>query len=353
MHVRSKDCRISSPRCRASQPRGHVMRRQFRVASASSRWNNCVHYSYLYVHRLRSPLYSHGGFPWREPECRRPSAEDRRTSPSVRWTKLAQSGLRLSAVCGRKPKSAQRICRPKTRSCSRWPMLARPNGIAHMSPGSSSNFFWCRTTPGYGIFDERFPFLFNSYYVAAGPRHARPQRGLITRPNGAEVAAYRAHVDAAVERLIETGAGRQKRSASSRSSRSDCITSSSTRNCCSPISCTHSRRILPTRSTTPNGSLRARRWGRAVTLMCPRACMRSATMARASASTTRRRFTTSSFRACASPGISSLTPSGSNSSPPAVTRRRRFGCPTAGPRCRTKTGRRPAIGGRRTAPGMS
>jgi len=55
----------------------------------------------------------------------------------------------------------------------------------------------------YKIFDERFPFLFNSYYVAAGPRHARPQRGLITRPNGADVAAYRAHVDAAVEQLIE------------------------------------------------------------------------------------------------------------------------------------------------------
>jgi ergothioneine biosynthesis protein EgtB len=57
--------------------------------------------------------------------------------------------------------------------------------------------------PGYRIFDERFPFLFNSYYVAAGPRHARPNRGLITRPNGEEVAGFRAHVDAAVERLIE------------------------------------------------------------------------------------------------------------------------------------------------------
>src|SRR5450830_81045 len=55
---------------------------------------------------------------------------------------------------------------------------------------------------GYKSFDERFPFLFNSYYVAAGPRHARPQRGLITRPNGGDVTGYRAHVDAAVERLI-------------------------------------------------------------------------------------------------------------------------------------------------------
>src|SRR5215218_10107221 len=53
--------------------------------------------------------------------------------------------------------------------------------------------------PDYKVFDERFAFLFNSYYVAAGPRHERPKRGLITRPNTSEVTAYRAHVDAAVE----------------------------------------------------------------------------------------------------------------------------------------------------------
>src|SRR5262245_32144387 len=57
---------------------------------------------------------------------------------------------------------------------------------------------------GYRVFDERFAFLFNSYYVAAGPRHARPQRGLITRPTVDEVTAYRAHVDAAVARLLAT-----------------------------------------------------------------------------------------------------------------------------------------------------
>src|SRR6202046_874617 len=58
--------------------------------------------------------------------------------------------------------------------------------------------------PSYRSFDERFAYLFNSYYVAAGPRHARPQRGLITRPGVAETTAYRAHVDAAVIKLIET-----------------------------------------------------------------------------------------------------------------------------------------------------
>src|SRR5712692_5350497 len=33
--------------------------------------------------------------------------------------------------------------------------------------------------PDYRAFDERFAYLFNSYYVAAGPRHARPKRGLL------------------------------------------------------------------------------------------------------------------------------------------------------------------------------
>ena len=55
---------------------------------------------------------------------------------------------------------------------------------------------------GYQVFDDDFAFLFNSYYVAAGPRHARPRRGLLTRPDCAQIAAYRAHVDATVERLI-------------------------------------------------------------------------------------------------------------------------------------------------------
>ena len=55
---------------------------------------------------------------------------------------------------------------------------------------------------GYEVFHPDFGFVFNSYYVAVGPRPPRNARGLLSRPGVAEVAAYRAHVDAAMLRLL-------------------------------------------------------------------------------------------------------------------------------------------------------
>ncbi|WP_157263392.1 ergothioneine biosynthesis protein EgtB [Azohydromonas aeria] len=59
---------------------------------------------------------------------------------------------------------------------------------------------------GYRAFDARFAYLFNSYYEALGPRHPRPQRGLLSRPALAEVLDYRRHVDAALQEFVEAGA---------------------------------------------------------------------------------------------------------------------------------------------------
>lgn len=55
----------------------------------------------------------------------------------------------------------------------------------------------------YRVFDPAFAYLFNSYYEAAGPRHPRPERGLLSRPTVDIVGAYRDHIGAAMARLAE------------------------------------------------------------------------------------------------------------------------------------------------------
>jgi ergothioneine biosynthesis protein EgtB len=57
--------------------------------------------------------------------------------------------------------------------------------------------------PGYQRFNEQYDFLFNSYYYTAGQMHARPKRGLLSRPTLAEVLAFRSHVDDQMMRLLD------------------------------------------------------------------------------------------------------------------------------------------------------
>jgi ergothioneine biosynthesis protein EgtB len=59
-------------------------------------------------------------------------------------------------------------------------------------------FLLVEHAPGYKVYHPDYAYLFNSYYVSAGPRHGRAQRGHLTRPGADEVTAYRRHVDAAV-----------------------------------------------------------------------------------------------------------------------------------------------------------
>ena len=60
-----------------------------------------------------------------------------------------------------------------------------------------------RYADGYSAYDEAYRMLFNSYYEGVGPRFSRAQRGLLGRPGANEVGKYRAHVDAAMEDLLD------------------------------------------------------------------------------------------------------------------------------------------------------
>ncbi|MBO6608700.1 ergothioneine biosynthesis protein EgtB [Altererythrobacter sp.] len=56
---------------------------------------------------------------------------------------------------------------------------------------------------GYQLFDDQYPFLFNSYYEAEGERIARFSRGMLSRPTLEQILEWRAHVDAAMEPLLD------------------------------------------------------------------------------------------------------------------------------------------------------
>lgn len=94
------------------------------------------------------------------------------------------------------------------------PLSAEDQCIQSMPDASPTKWHLAHTTwffetvllqlhaDGYRVFDPSFHYLFNSYYEALGPRHPRPQRGLLSRPSLEEVLEYRRHVDEAVDALL-------------------------------------------------------------------------------------------------------------------------------------------------------
>src|SRR4029077_6724424 len=55
---------------------------------------------------------------------------------------------------------------------------------------------------GYQPYHPDYAFLFNSYYVSAGPRPGGARRGDLTRPPTEEITASRRHVDSAVVKFF-------------------------------------------------------------------------------------------------------------------------------------------------------
>ena len=98
------------------------------------------------------------------------------------------------------------------------PLSAEDQTVQAMDDASPTKWHLAHTTwffetfvlkphlKNYAVFDDDFHYCFNSYYEAEGPRHPRPFRGLLTRPSHDSVIAYRAHVDAGLERLVQGGA---------------------------------------------------------------------------------------------------------------------------------------------------
>ncbi len=98
------------------------------------------------------------------------------------------------------------------------PLSAEDQTVQSMPDASPTKWHLAHTTwffetfvlrphaPGYRVFDPAYEYLFNSYYEAVGPRHPRPQRGLVSRPGVGEIMAYRRHVTGAMAELLERGA---------------------------------------------------------------------------------------------------------------------------------------------------
>ena len=64
-------------------------------------------------------------------------------------------------------------------------------------------------SPGYKVFNPDYNYVFNSYYETIGARVVRTDRGNLSRPSVDEVYAYRRYVDAAMEKLIADGPGKE------------------------------------------------------------------------------------------------------------------------------------------------
>ena len=130
---------------------------------------------------------------------------------STKSDKLAASRGVLLAQYREVRKQTEALCQP---------LVIEDYGVQSMADVSPPKWHLAHTTwffehfllrafdRSYREYHPRFGYLFNSYYETVGTFYPRPCRGLLSRPTVEEVYRYRAHVDAAMEKLtISHGAG--------------------------------------------------------------------------------------------------------------------------------------------------
>lgn len=135
-------------------------------------------------------------------------------------TGVHSSGSRAGAVAPNAPAAlAADFARVRARSEALCAHLGDEDLVAQSMPDASplkwhlahttwffETFVLASFAKDHRPFHPDFGFLFNSYYNAAGERHTRALRGVLTRPSRAEVADYRAHVDSAIRALLTSDA---------------------------------------------------------------------------------------------------------------------------------------------------
>ena len=123
-----------------------------------------------------------------------PSAETSAAALSDRYRRIREQSLMLIADLQPEDTTVQSM--PDV-SPTKW-------HLAHVT-WFFERFILEPNVSDYSRFDEHYHFLFNSYYYTAGQMHARPKRGLLSRPTLRQILGYRSYVDTAVQHLLQAG----------------------------------------------------------------------------------------------------------------------------------------------------
>lgn len=118
-------------------------------------------------------------------------AEADRTADTERDTSLVQTYRRVRQF-------SEALCQPLSpEDCTIQSMPDVSPSKWHLAHTTwfFEQFILAEYRKPYQPFHPEFAYLFNSYYVSQGERHARPQRGLLSRPSLAEIVDYRREID--------------------------------------------------------------------------------------------------------------------------------------------------------------